>query len=49
MKDQLLSIGLQINEQIIRYKTLDEYQGPEEGLPGSSGGRNPLFDDEDDA
>jgi len=32
-----------------RYKTLDEYQGPEEGLPGSSGGRNPLFDDEDDA
>jgi len=32
-----------------RYKTLDEYQGPEEGFPGSSGGRNPLYDDEDDA
>ena len=46
---QAKSFQLRECSQLTRYKTLDEYQGPEEGFPGSSGGRNPLYDDEDDA
>jgi len=49
MKEIDVDMDLYSKLQGNRYKTLDEYQGPDEGFPGSSGGRNPLYDDEDDA